>query len=213
MVFLTVTAVILLLILCILFLPFAVFLEFRGKLKVKLKFAGIKIFETKDKPKKQKPKKEKKEPKEDKSSEKKESSLSPKAAFKRLKEEKGFTGAVKETASFLFKVISKIKKLLKHIKLKKVYCIITVATDDAATTAIHYGTVCGAVYPLTAAVESYTKIGVKEIDVKTDFNDVKSNFDISAEISSRIFYFILTAIKIFKEYKKFITETNENERK
>lgn len=200
-----VIGVILGLIALILFLPVTVHLKFKEDFFLKIKFAKIKVFEI--------------EPKEDikktgsaeKVSDKKaenEFVSQGKRIFSALKEKCGFSGAVKEVLKLANDSLSHINRLLRHIKIKKVKLNITVAADDAAMTAIEYGAVCAAVYPVTAALSSCAHIGFKEINVKSGFEGEKPDFWFSAIASLNIFSLLIAAFKIYSEYKKF-TVRNE----
>ena len=92
---------------------------------------------------------------------------------------------------------------LKTVKFRKVEVGITVASDDAAKTAIEYGAVCSAVYPVLSLLYSKANIKYKQIDIKSDFNTEKSIFMISLTVNLQIIFLIITGIKVFKEYKDF----------
>ena len=212
---LIIVAIIFLIIIAILFLPVTVNIRFYEDLFLKVKFFGIKVYEITPDDKKEKNETEKTAESEKEKPQKKENSFlnTAKGTFSRLKKEKGFVGAVKEIMGFAGRVLSHIKKLLRHINICKVKLDIVVASSDAAKTAIDYGIVCQAVYPVAAMLNTCAKIGFKEINVKSDFESEKCDFGFAATVKMQIFYLIIAAFKIFSEYKNFVTEKNENERK
>lgn len=211
MIFLIILVAVLLLLLAILFLPIDVSVGFLNDFYVKVKFAGIKVFETDGKDNEdQEQISESDESEPDKP--KKEDSA-PKKLFGFLKEKYGFIGAVKTLFSFFSDVLYHIKKFLKHIKIKKVILNLTVAGQDAAQTAIEYGVACATVYPVTAMLSSCAEIRFKSINVKSDFNSKKCEFGFSASVRLRAFFLGLTAFKVYKEYKQFLLKENYNERK
>lgn len=193
----------LLLIIAIFLLPVSVFAEYKDDFLVKVKLAGITLFTTD----KQEEKPQTQEALQEKPKEKKE------GFFKELEKKMGFTGAVREVFGFARDCLLHIKKLLRHIYFKKVCLNITVASEDAAQTAIEYGAVCSAVYPTLALLDSYGNIKFKQINVESDFNGKKCDFEFSATATVKILFLIAAAFGIFSEYKKFNARMSEDERK
>ena len=210
MIFLIVLGIILLIITALLFLPVNINICFKEDFIVKIKFFGIKIFDSDSE------KKEKKRAKKQKAEEKapqKEAKNKAKKVFSKLKEKHGFSLAVKEILAFLGKCFSHIKVFLRHIKIERIYLDIIVATDNAAKTAIEYGVVCSAVYPALALIDTLPNIGFKEINVKSDFNSGDGKLDFSFDIRLQIFFALISAFKVYREYKNFIIRIEDNERK
>ena len=206
MIFLIVIGVILLILFAILFIPVRVDLSFVDDFKFKVSFLKITLFKSgKTQPEKtDNPSKEKTV---------KESENNFKKYFAKLKENEGFGGAVKRIASLVLDILSHIKRFLRHIKIDSVKLNITVGSFDAAKTALDYGTVCQAVYPITAFLDSVVKIGFKEININSDFENGNCDFMFSLAVKMQVFFLILTAVRIYSDYKKIITENIENERK
>ena len=206
MIFLNLFTLLLLIVLCVLFIPVVVDLEYTDDFKLKVSFLKIILFSS-----------EKKKGTECKESDgkqkgKKRSVLhDAKAYFTKVKNKKGFTGAVKEVMRLISEIFSHIKWLLRFIYISKVRLSINVATPDAALTAIEYGGVCSAVYPVTAMLDGVAHIGFKEIKVNADFEGRESNFSFKARVKMQIVYLLIAAIKIYRTLKKFITENIENE--
>lgn len=200
---------ILLIILLVLFLPVSVHIKFVEDFFVKIKFAGIKVFRIE-------PSKDETEKTDtgDTVSDKKAENTAVKESkriFLKLKEKYGFSGAVKTVLGFIGDVLAHIKSLLRHIKIKRVEFSLTVAAEDAAQTAIEYGSVCGVAYPVFAMLESCAEIGFKNINIRSDFNSGKPEFAFSAVVKMQIFFLLLTAYRVYSEYKKFISKENCNE--
>lgn len=210
-IFASVLALLLLLCLALLFLPVSVSIKFKEDFFVKIKFFGIKVYEIPQK----KVKKEKTENSEkDVKAEKTENTILTKAKsfFAFFKKKYGFFGAVKRILSFLQDELVHIKPFLKHIKVKKVVLNLIVSGEDAADTAIKYGQICTAVYPVLSFFDSVCKINFKEINVKSDFADGKNEFDFSLLVKLKIYYLLKTVFKVYKEYKNFTLKENYNER-
>jgi len=184
----------------VLFLPLKANLGFKDDFWAKITFAGITLFSTD------------KEEKEQKSAE--ESQEQPKAEAKKdnifdfLKQKYGFFGAVKKLLLLLREMLSHIKGLLRHIKIKKAEIDINISGGDAAQTAIEYGAICSAAYPLFGLLEACRVVKFKRINIKSDFDGGEPLFEFSTEVSVALVFLIISAIKIYKEYKKFITKEN-----
>ena len=191
--------ILLLLLLAVLFLPVAVHLKFKEEFQFKVTFAGIKVYGYKPKPQKTTADTEKK------SAEKEETEDNiAKGLWKRLKAKKGFLGAVKEVMAFSNDCLTHIKALLRHIKFKNICLNLVYGSGDAADTAIRYGEICSAVYPVLALLDTAKNIKFKQIDVKSEFAEKKAEFEFSLKAVTRIFVLLIAAIKIYGEYKKFL---------
>ncbi len=197
MIALYILAALLLLIAAVLLLPVSVYLEYNNDFFFKVKFAGIKVFEPK------KTKSQNTQKTDTKVKEKKENQF--KTSFEILKDKKGFSGAVREIFTLLKDCLKHIGFLLKTLKFRKVEFNLTVATENAAKTAIEYGALCSAIYPTLSFFDSIANVKYKKINVKSDFESEKPSFDFSLIINLQIIFLIITAFKVYKEYKKFST--------
>lgn len=200
---------ILVLLALILLLPVSVWVQAREAFVCQIKFAGVPLFRSDKakKPEKQKPSEKKQKP------EKKAKKTFPfKDTLQRLREQEGFSGTVKAVCALAGRIFSHIKGFLRHIKFRKVVLDITVASDDAARTAIEYGAVCQAVYPVAAYIETLGA-AVKKIDVRSDFETGKSRFGFELQADMQIIFLLIAALKILREIKKFVSEKDKNERK
>ena len=205
MIFLNLFTLILLIVLGVLFIP-VVDLEYTDDFKFKVSFLKITLFSS------EKEKKADSKNNAEKQKGKKSTVLSDaKAYFTEIKNKKGFTGAIKEVMRLISRIFSHIKWLLRYINISRVKLNINVGTPDAALTAIEYGSVCSAVYPVTAMLDSVAHIGFKEINVNADFENGKSDFGFKARVKMQIVYLLICAFKIYRTLKKFITENIENE--
>ena len=197
------------LIILILFLPVNAFISFKDEFYIKIKLAGIKLFEVPTK--KDKPKENTK--KSDSQNESNSALDKAQGLFDFLKEKYGFFGAVKKLLVFFKDILTHIKKLLSHIKIKNINVKITVSGEDAASTAIEYGKVCSAVYPVLSFLDSFEKIEFKKIDINSDFSENKKEFEFSLKLKLQIIYMLIVAFKIYSNYKNFTLKENYNERK
>lgn len=207
----TVIGIIILLLICLLFLPVTVKIKFKDEFILKILFSGIKIFEITSNEESninsENRAKTKEQVKKD-----NEVLTNAKSVFLKLKKKHGFVGAVREIMGFVKKCFVHIKGLLKYLNIKKVKLDITVASGDAAKTALDYGIVCQAVYPVTSFLSGFN-VEFDVINVKTDFESENCSFSFSGNVKSRVIYLIIAFLKIYKEYQLFITEMEKNERK
>ncbi len=201
--------IMLLLLFLLLFLPVSVYIKFKEKFHIKIHFCGIKLFETKTEQKKEQDDYKKSDSEKPKAKNKNEI----KSLWNFLKEKHGFKDAVKTVLGFTSDLLSHIKKFLRHIKIEKVKLNLIIASSDAAKTAIEYGEICSAIYPITAFLQSYAKINFKNINISTDFTSEESHFDFSAAIRLRVFFLLIAAFRCYNQYEKFILKENYNERK
>ena len=106
------------------------------------------------------------------------------------------------------------KRLLKHIKIKRFYLNIDIGSPDAAATAIEYGAVSAALYPVWGFIFSQCKVDKKHfnanINARYDLEESSAeiNTDISVSLISAIAIAILT---LFKYILKILDNNKENE--
>ena len=189
----------------ILFLPVTVNVGYKDDFVYRLRILGIKVYDSD---------KEISEP--DNAANKTEGTVKKEDkepnVFEKLKQKFGFTEAIKILFSFAKLVFTHIKKYLRHIKINKVILNLSVAGSDAAQTAIEYGMVCSAVYPVLSLVSSVADIKYKQINVSADFNSDNSKFDFKLNLELSLLFLLIIAFKAFEDYKNF-TEEYFNERK
>lgn len=199
-------SVLLFLLFLILILPVMLDLSFDGELRLAVKYAGITVFNTQ---KQKKPKKHReKQQKEDSGntkSKKKDSFLKKK--YKEL----GLSGAAKYFSEIIKLLFDSVGKLLKKLKFDRFYLELDVASDNAADTAVEYGAVCSAVYPVAALLESTLNFDFKYIAVRADFEHTSSELKISFRVTTRVIYAVIIAAAAFFKYLKIKKESEKNE--
>ncbi|MBO4433541.1 MAG: DUF2953 domain-containing protein, partial [Clostridia bacterium] len=131
----------------------------------------------------------------------------------RIFKEKGKIGGLKFCFSVLKAALSKIIWVIKKISIKKMFLDITVSSEDAAKTAVTYGTVCAAVYPVVALIKENTKIGVSEVNVSTDFDKISPIIKAAITFKTRLIYAVIAAVSLFFKYLQIKKESEKNERK
>lgn len=186
---------ILLFLVLLLLLPVSLYIGFDGDFSAKIKFAGIKVYELKPPDSEKNPEKKSR----DKTANHQEN------FFEKLKKKQGFSGAVKEISAFIKALLSRLKKQMRHIAVRKLCLDIRVASPDAAQTAIEYGAVCSAVYPILRLIDSTANVKMKQINVSAVFNSAKPVFGFSVIIRAKIIFLIIMAFTAFSEYNNFKT--------
>ena len=194
---LIIISAVILLIALLLFLPISLDIMYTDDFFMTVRFAGIRIFKIE-------PGKDIKKPKSDAESDKK-AEKQAENPFKKLNREKGFRVAPGEITAFIKALILRIKKQLRHIRITRLCLGINVVADDAALTAIYYGAVCSAVYPILSLLDSLSNIAFKQIDIRADFENAKPDFAFSARVKLRLFFLLAAAVAALSEFNKFKT--------
>lgn len=84
-----------------------------------------------------------------------------------------------------------VKKFCKHIRIHVKRFRMTVATSDAATTAVAYGAVTGLFSVLLPAMESVKQVSFPKngkLDIQTDFLGDTPTFDLELSVSLRVWH-------------------------
>ena len=122
--------------------------------------------------------------------------------LKREKEDRGFSGALNTVTGFLKTLLSRLIWILKKCKIGYINLKITVASDNAATTALEYGGICTAVYPLLSLITANAKVKEKKTDITADFNKTATEFRLAFNVRLRIIYAFIAALYTYKEIKR-----------
>ncbi len=204
--------------------------DYENKLSLKVKFLWFTVFTTDPKPKKKKkPKKNKKEkkkkaektpaPSEEKTdtpsvqadaAESSAETAEPEKGGKAKKEKKPKKKLDIDLDMIMDYVRSAsppIKRLFKKIRWYDVYVDWVVASDDAAKTAITYGSICSVLYPFFEWLTTYFTAHVKEIHIEADFSKEKSDifayFVLKLRLSTALACVIWLAWRVLKTYMKY----------
>ena len=123
--------------------------------------------------------------------------------IKKTYKQRGLSGTVKYFSNILSIVLKKLWWLVKRFKFRQFKFDLTVATDDAANTAIQYGEICAALYPVFAVVQSVVDIKPKSININADFEKTKWEFKTCVKIRARLLYWLIASIGLIAQYLKF----------
>lgn len=182
---------------------------YEEKLDVKVKFLFFTLYPTKPKKKKSpKKRKEKAQAREtdgerelpDELSEEaeappRENAEAPKDGKKRgrsakklhkKEKKKGLGLTFAEIMEYVRSASPPIKRLFKKIRCRDLTVRYTVSADDAAKTAIKYGAVCAALYPVIEWLTTYFSVQAREVRVEADFSKKEDHVFAYAKIKLRL---------------------------
>ena len=94
-------------------------------------------------------------------------------------------------------LVNKFKKVLKHVSLKNFQFVIKVVGNDAADTAIKYGTVCAALYPVSNLLDNCLNFKPSNISVFSDFSGDKTDYFLKGQVSVKLIYLLIFAVSSF----------------
>lgn len=100
-----------------------------------------------------------------------------------------------------------VKRLFKKIRVSDLTVDYVVATDDAAKTAIKYGTVCAALYPAIEWLTTYFTVRVQRVHVEADFSeetdDIFAYCKIKLRVSTALGCILWLGVRVIKTYFKY----------
>lgn len=85
-------------------------------------------------------------------------------------------------------------KIKKKARIDYIIIDLTVAGDDAAKTAITYGEVCAAIFPVISALEMLVKVKKRQITINADFNGTAAKLNFDCRASMRLGGLLATGI-------------------
>ena len=178
-----ISAVILLLIGLILFLPLKVEMVYTENGRyIRLVFAGVPVYRLKPGKKKEKPE-----------------AKTPQEKAGKLEKNSKKLGEKIKSFSELYKTT--VKLVRKHVPAEIIDVKITVGTGDAATTAITTGALWGAVYGLLGILGKIIVIKKHDVKITPVFNNLAFSFEGKCIFKTRIAYIIVIAITILMKIK------------
>lgn len=128
--------------------------------------------------------------------------------FIRSFKKKGFLEFVSLFFGFLKKIIEELAHLLKYVKIRKFTLSLTVASDNAAKTAIEYGAVSAAVYNFSALIKTNFDFEIKNISIDCDFEKDAPHFELFTVLKISPLVLIISAVKLIKPVLNFVKEVS-----
>lgn len=197
---------VLLLLLILLILPVTIDFFYEKSFVYRIKYAGIVCLGSKNKTK------EKTDV--DTSIKQKQPKPNKDNFFKKTYNEKGFYGTVEYFCKLLMMIFKKLSFIIKHLKIRRFKLDLTVASSDAADTALQYGGICSAVYPIIAFLQTNVNFKFKNVNIRTDFDKTKPEFKLEFFVITKPIYLLLAVLAALFEFLKLQRKEREkNERK
>lgn len=178
------------------------------KIKIRYLFVGISL------PKQEKEPEKEEQPKEE-AKEETEPKEKKKGAVGQLIEEQGLSGALSELSAALKSLLKKVGRLVGHIRVRRFKLLAVAASTDPAVTAVEYGAVCAAVFPLLSGLQSAMKwnTGKTEASVKSDFLSDKPEFMLDTKVKLRVWFILVAGVgallELIKLKMKMSTQNKE----
>ena len=201
---------IILLLLLLLIIPVSADMRYKDKFTVSVIYGGIKVFDS-SKPKKQKPQKPEK-PESEQEIPTTEKTQKKENFITKIFNEKGKIEGIKFLGSLIKIAVSRIIWIIGKIKFRQFFLDISVASDDAANTAISYGAVCAAVYPIINLLDQNTGLSVKMVNIYTDFDKLSPEIEAAISVKTRLIYAVIALISMLFAYLKLKKESDKNGR-
>ena len=190
----------------LLFLPVTADLYYVKEFSYRIKYAGFVLL---DSEKKVDIKKVKRKQKKSDNMSAQKSSGKEDNFFKKTYKQKGLLGSIRYFSEILMLLLKKLWFVVKRLKFTRFKLHITVATDNAASTAIEYGGICSAVYPILASLQTNADFKSKEINVSADFDKTESIVIASISVTTRLIYFLIVAVSAIFEFLKLQPKERE----
>lgn len=181
----------------LLFLPVTADLSYVKEFSYRIKYAGFVLL---DSEKKVDIKKVKRKQKKSDDTSAQKSSGKEDNFFKKTYKQKGLLGSIRYFSEILMMLLKKLWFVVKRLKFTRFKLHITVATDNAASTAIEYGRICSAVYPILAFLQTNADFKSKEVNVSTNFGKTESIVTASISVTTRLIYFLIVAVSAIFEF-------------
>ena len=122
----------------------------------------------------------------------------------------GLVETVRVGAKILEQIFKALVRILKHCKAEKFEFKLLCSSDDAAQTAMKYGTCCAIIYPLLGFINSAIKVKPKgrKIDISCQYDGVSEVFRYDFIISVRVVFIVVALLKLLlsKALREFLTK-------
>ena len=118
---------------------------------------------------------------------------------------RGFTDTVKDFFNLLSNICKKIKYLLPHCKIRSLGLTVITAGEDPQATALGFGVVCSAAYPVLGLIYANTKPSKQppEMNISCDFTTTEPVFDFNCTFSCSAFFILVAVLHLaFKDWRK-----------
>lgn len=139
-----------------------------------------------------------------------------KESIKSTYKQKGITGTIKYYGDVLLLILKRLRWIIRFVKIRKFVFDLSIASDNAADTAIEYGEVCCVVYPIISFIQTNTNFKFKtdNINIRPDFDSTDSKLKASVLVKAKLITCLIAIAGLLLDYtKKQRKESEKNERK
>lgn len=139
-----------------------------------------------------------------------------KESIKSTYKQKGITGTIKYYGDILLLILKRLRRIIRFIKIRNLVFDLSVASDNAADTAIEYGEICCVVYPIISFIQTNTNFKFKtdNINIRPDFDNTDSKLKASVLVKAKLIICLIAIAGLLWDYtKKQRKESEKNERK
>lgn len=128
--------------------------------------------------------------------------ISSAANAKKAIGEKGLSEVLRGVTEAVASLLRRIGRLLKKGVFKKFDLHIVSGDGDPAEAALHYGTLCAAVYPLITLLDSAMKFKRRTVDIRCDYDSAGTQADFDGQLNYRPWHFLCFACGLLWRYVK-----------
>ncbi|WP_283607429.1 DUF2953 domain-containing protein [Faecalispora anaeroviscerum] len=160
-------------------------------------------FPTEEKPESEAEKKKKEE--------KKTGKPDKKQSIRDIIKEKGFAGFLKFLSELASIAAGAAKRLLLHFVLKEMKIHVTIGAEDAATTAVLYGTIGGVIYPAASTLVTAFRCRHYDVRITPNFNGEELSAQMFLDGSVRLVFLITVGLYALLRYVKMILRQKREE--
>jgi hypothetical protein len=150
-------------------------------------------------PKKKKPRKEKQPPKKEKTEK-----PGKKSAIREIIDQKGLGGFLTMMRELARMAGVVLKRLCRHMVVKKFRLSVTICGEDAADTALRYGGACAVLYPAVSAIVSNTKCEHYQVEVHPAFNGEKEEIQFLFKARVALLFVLGSALAALAHYFRYV---------
>lgn len=139
-----------------------------------------------------------------------------KESIKSTYKQKGITGTIKYYGDVLLLILKRLRWIIRFVKIRKFVFDLSIASDNAADTAIEYGEVCCVIYPIISFIQTNTNFKFKtdNINISPDFDSTDSKLKASVLVKAKLIICLIAIAGLLWDYtKKQRKESEKNERK
>ena len=122
------------------------------------------------------------------------------SSLQKMVQQQGFVGAVGEICTLVKEIIQKTIQVLSHAKFHPFRLHVRVGGEDAAVTAMEYGSVCAVVYPVLGMLFSVVKAPDPQVNITADYSMNSSELYFNGKLSVRPIWVLMALCGVLLQY-------------